>query len=325
MKIIIVVLSILLISINGCKKTTEVPKGIDGRLMSLSTDSSTEYYSEKDAYWKDSSISKAAVFSTSEGNDYETVFHNHTYLRSDIWHYDIGTLGVFVVSQNIKWSIGNHEGNMPYLDATGYLITKKSRSGALWLIQMEADEGKITQDFYHTILFGCCGAISNHTLFNLFTGTKVIEYTEELLSASIPNTRPELERFIGFKSNGSSAPESFERYDNDSLYLGTISYASRDSLLSKIVLRKKANQKNVFGIGPSNFSIIPLNQKDKLFDRNKLVLWSANYHSDPKLFTNFCIKVTYEEITDSVIIPIVGDRIALNTLETNVFTIKILK
>jgi len=87
-------------------------------------------------------------------------------------------------------------------------------------------------------------------------------------------------------------------------------------------LRSKISNTDIFGFGPSRIKIISSNKNDKVQYGKYLTLWSANNQNDSRLFTNFFIKIEFDEAKDSILIPIIADKICAENLETKTLTVK---
>ncbi len=323
MKIVLFFL-IAMVGIYGCKKSDQSQMKTSAAAPSSVKIDSTVSLPSGQVIWEDLSVSKVSVVELQGGNDFETVLENHTFLQGYAWSYGYSYPSTFIVSQNVRWSVGPHEGNEPFLQATCYLLEKGHAGKVLWHLQLEADKGELNDPFYQTTLYGCCGAERDYTLFSLASGRKIMEYTEGSVKVSIPNTK--LERFIGYKCSNTIPTEAYEEYKNDSLYMGTLSYASKDSLLSRIVFRGKPNTSIPYDmINPDSITFVVENSSDHLHGADELDLWSANLINDPMRFNDFAVQIKFSDPSDSIIVPIMRDRFAPSTLDYPWFTIRLLK
>lgn len=195
-----------------------------------------------------------------------------------------------VVSQKIEWLVNQgKEGNDPTLQAKCYLIENGNRSKLLWEINQEADEGCIWQDFYKTVWYGCCSARPNTTLYNIISGTKILEYTrDELLTIEIPNS-PLGVRYIGYKCMETALHEDYELNGN---YFGTLTYSSEDSCLEKYVIRmrSKSDYDKYSPFGEAHISFMPDTTKNRIGPDSRLVLWAANRAQSPAAISGITIK-----------------------------------
>jgi hypothetical protein len=180
------------------------------------------------------------------------------------------------ISQQVKWiERPGKEGNDPSLQASCYLIENGRKVRPLWQINQEADEGSIWFHIYKTVWYGCCSARPNTTLYNIMTGTKLLEYSrDELLTIEIPNSPLEV-RYIGYKCVETTLHEDYELKGN---YFGTITYSSVDSCLEKFVIRMRSQADyEKYGVfGEAHISFIPDATKNKIGPESRLVLWAAN-------------------------------------------------
>lgn len=324
MKLIFFALGLIFI-ILGCNRSIDSHKQSSTAVIPKRTDDSEETVSKGNMIWKDSSFSKVSVFRSSDGNDFETVLENHSYLRGDFWHHNESSDTHFVISQDIRWSVGPHEGNDPFLRAKCYLLHDDGPATGAWSREIEADEGKLFQEsfttMYETVWYGCCSSSPKHTLFKLETGEKMMEYTDDLLHVELPLAK--LERIIGYKCSETLNTES---YEDDSLYIGTISYACQDSLISKIAFFSKPGFRERFAFG--NLSIMSFSIHDttnKIDNTNHLTLWGSDFPDDVMGFHGFGIKVKFSEDVDSTVLPIYRDKLIFNKPDENYFTMKIIR
>jgi len=191
MKRIIVSIIVLFLLTSSFEKSNGQQKAGKEKSKNALHDTLPEELLDGKVIWRDSAFSKVSVIKLNESNSYETIFHNQSFLCGSAGYSEIEHPSIVLVSQNIRWLIGKHEGNIPFLSAKGYLLSNDSPSGVLWSINMEADEGRIDNGFYQTISYGCCSASACTVLFNLLTGNKLLEHTEDRLYAEIPNTKLE--------------------------------------------------------------------------------------------------------------------------------------
>jgi hypothetical protein len=306
-------IQILAITIIGCSKSDDHQvKNFNRRVVSSQTDSAPSRI-QGQITWQDSSYSKVSTVLLPDGDQFETLTENQTFLHGYTWKYGYSDPSAFVISQNIRWSIGPHEGNGPYLKAKCYFVQNDRSAVELWSMGLEADEGKLNEPFYQTIWYGCCGADNNNTLFNLVTGNKIMEYTENLLKVNIPNSgHPQLERYIGFKCNNTVPTEPYQEYKSDSLY-------------AKIVLRGKPNFGHSFDMVIPKLTFSVQDSTDQIRGQDELELWSANSQNNIERFDHFGLRLTFYDLPDTVIIPISKDKIVLSNVEYPTLTIQVLK
>jgi hypothetical protein len=254
--------------------------------------------------WDSSSKSSIEFLGDGRGGR-KIVIENRQYLLD---------LGV-VVSQMTKWNVGPWEGNWPELDARAYSIAPDGKQKELWKIREEADEGRINAGLYHTIWYGCCSAGPNHRLYNLKTGSLIMEYNKELLEVELGNP-PETVRYIGYKPAETIQTNSWEK---DERHIGTLSYASPNGILRRIAFRGTSEDyMDKFGLGFAtiSFEIGGKNQvssgpyiSDNI-EWARLRLEGAISSSDTKQITDFRVRLKFFDC--SIEIPIVEDDFAID-------------
>ena len=222
-----------------------------------------------------------------------TTIENQEYLYAKCFRYKSGNSDRFVIFQKSIWRKGDWEGNDPFIDATGFIIDQSGNESKLWTIAEKADDGFLTCNFYRTIWYGCCSAGPNNRLYNLKTGLLVNEYNRDLLTIEIPNTT--IKRYIGYKP-----VETIHHYpwEKNKHHIGTLTYSSSSKILHRIVIRgKSSNYKDKFGLGFGRLSLIPGKSEQKLYNNNSIDLWFANFKENPKLVTDFKIKLEFCDIS----------------------------
>jgi hypothetical protein len=252
------------------------------------------------------SSSKSIIQFLGDGREVrKIVIENHQYLL------DRGV----VVSQMTKWNRGNWMGNSPELDARAYSIEPDGKQKELWNIREEADEGRIDAGLYHTIWLGCCSAGPNNRLYNLTSGSLIMEYSSELLKVEVGNS-PEMVRYIGYKPAETIRTNSWEK---DERHIGTLSYASPDGFLHRIAFRGTSEDymdRFALGFATISFEIGGKNQVSSgpymadNIEWARLRLEGGISTTDTKQFTDFCIRLKFYKY--SIEIPIVEDDFVID-------------
>lgn len=222
--------------------------------------------------------------------------------------------------------IGFWEGNSPSIEANCYDINKDGTLQKRWSLIEKADRGLVSYSygrFYHTIYYGCCGQLTNHRFFNLHTGNLVQEYTSNLLTVDVPNSS--LHRLIGYKSGNTIRYHTWEENKN---HIDTLTYSSPEGILHQIAFRglEGKNHKNQFDWeGVVNIEFYSISNKDKLNpgSDNYLEIWSSNFSEDPKVITNFQIKLNFRDVT--AFIPIKDDNFYLKETKHPTYEIIVIK
>lgn len=195
-----------------------------------------------------------------------------------------------VVTQQIERIHDDHrEGETQSLKADCYIVTADKNVRKAWSVKEEAAQGMLN-DFYEVIQKGCCSLQDNHKLYSVKKGRLVLETTADLLKIEVPGTG--LNRFIGYK-----ASETFNQadYERDKLYAGTISYASEDSTIQRIVIRaaSKEDRDKYFGMGYGKISFTEVKKGDEITSGNSLLLWNAGSRPDAKGIDGFSVRVEF--------------------------------
>lgn len=160
-------------------------------------------------------------------------------------YYGPLNLRVIVAQQTKRILDERHEGEHQQLSAECYMIGADNKVHKIWTLREEAGQGYL-HDFYETVQKGCCSLQDNHRLFSIGAGKLVMEHTSELLHTGIKNSGNE--RFIGYKS---AETYNTSEYEKEKLYVGTVTYASADSAISRIIIKAKSKQErdDYFGVG----------------------------------------------------------------------------
>jgi len=252
--------------------------------------------------WSDSGRSRADFYLS---NNYGlAVVNEQKYLHGAIYEYKGEKVWV-IISQQTQLNYDDMaEGLNPTLKSTCYLFDIEKHFKKAWSISENADEGRIGK-FYEVIQAGCCSSQDNSKYYSLRTGNLVLECTSDLLEVEPVNSCMNMHRFIGYKS-----AETFSTfpYEHDSLYVGTITYASKDSMISKIILKAVSDSayEKYFGLGDISFTSI--SKPNRINGRNHLDLWKASNSLDPKDLTDFSVKVVFYD-NDSIVVPIKNDSL----------------
>ncbi|HRI45777.1 MAG: hypothetical protein KF721_03175 [Ignavibacteriaceae bacterium] len=290
-------------------------------LFSTSTQNLIAQVELSNQIWFDQNYSKAIIAEVDESELYEATFYNHSYLHSFIWSYGFKTPAFVVVSQNSKWRIGNFEGVDPELKSKAFLIQKGEKVKSLWELTTNSDKGEIFDEFYKTTWVGCCGTISNSTLYNLLNGTKILEFTEPVLSFKVFNTSPSVERLIGFKN---SFTELKEVYEEEPFYIGTITYSSRSSVISKLAVYNNNNADDP--MFPSSIEFVSMKYADKISEEGKIIsLFSDNGNSDKNIFSDFEVQITFDQIDEPLIVKVNQDNLSFDSKLNKGYKVKRIK
>lgn len=227
------------------------------------------------------------------------VLENHNFLF--YWHaYRVGQFGT-VISQITTWKVGNWEGNQPLLKATAYKIIPDGVQKDAWSISEEADEGKLDQGFYHTIWYGCCSAVPNHRLYNIETGSLVMEYNGKLLEVMLPVVEY---RYIGYKP---AETIQLNPWEKDKKHIGTLTYSSDEGILQRIALRGiKEDFEDKFGLGFAEIALVAYGE-----EHQRLVLNAPPSSREKKLFTNFKVRLRFSS-GNTIEIPIIEDELFID-------------
>jgi hypothetical protein len=232
----------------------------------------------------------------------------------------------FVISQKVTCNIGFWEGNSPSIEANCYNISKDGTLQKRWSLNEKADRGLLSNGYgtvYHTIYYGCCGELANHRFYNLHTGNLVQEYTSNLLTVDVQNSS--LHRLIGYKSGNTIKHHTWEE---NKKHIGTLTYSSPEGILHQIAFRGLEGNKfkNQFDWGDFvNIEFYSISDKDKLNpgSDNDLEIRSSNFLEDPKVITNFQIKLNFREVT--LFIPIKDDNFYLKETRFPTYEIIVIK
>ena len=99
----------------------------------------------------------------------------------------------------------------------------------IWEIKNTAQFGEVyITGLYHIVRKGHCDLKDLNYLYNIYTGKKVMEYTDNILYLS--------NRFCGFRSFETYHSYSFE---NGRFYLGMITFSTNDSITSQLAIFEK--------------------------------------------------------------------------------------
>jgi len=280
-----------------------------------------EYSNKHDVpIWSDTGKSSANFYLT---NGYGlAVINEQKYLHTSVWECK-GQRNWVIVSQKIQLNYDDMaEGLNPTLKATCFLFDSEKHVKKSWSISVSADEGKLGK-FYEAIQFGCCTSQDNSKFYSIKKGNLVLECTSELLEVEPPNSCMSMHRFIGYKS-----AETFStfQYEQDSLYVGTITYASKDSMISKIIIKAisdSAYEKH-FGLGYGDISFTSVKLPNKINGKNHLDLWKADKSQNSIDLTDFSVKVVFFD-NDSIIVPIRNDSLQITNTEGTFFKFQRIK
>ena len=268
--------------------------------------------------WSDEG--KANINFRKKGTQFIAKITTQEYFVTSLYPYNKQRDQYLIVSE-IKTRHSNNcfEGEDPYLKATGYLIDDSNKTKRLWTVSDPADASGAFY-FYETVQYGCCGASSVNKCYDLLTGELILEHTNNLLRIGIPNSQLN-ERFVGMKSANTYPRYNYEK---DSLYIGTLTYASPKKVLEKYALFA-ANGKELkerFDFPDGYAKLLTTNSKDQLSpDSSEITLWSADFSKDKKDFKGIIIQIDYITNTKGLItIPIENDAMVVNNL--NKYNIK---
>ncbi|MEA5098660.1 MAG: hypothetical protein VB032_09015 [Burkholderiaceae bacterium] len=211
---------------------------------------------------------------------------------------------IVVVAQRSVWKIGPWEGNSPSLEAVAWRVGLDGNNKKLWSKQEAADEGKLSCDYYETITYGCCDAITNHRLFNPDTGKLLMEYADRLITVEVPNSP--LKRFIGYKPSTAAGPaNSWERHKR---HVGTLTYASPDGILQRVAVRALGKANDAFEMGAAKLKIKRGLPKQEM-NINTLMLWDIDGSRVASQIGGFAIVLEFDGQT--LAIPVREDGLDL--------------
>jgi hypothetical protein len=228
---------------------------------------------------------------------------NHRYLLNSPHRCYPNTGESIVVSQRTTWRYAPIEGNNPNLEAIAYRVTPDGKSTTLWTIKDNSDEGKLHCDYYETVWYGCCSAMPNHRLYNPKNGKLLMEYSDRLLTVEIPNSP--LKRFIGYKPSETIQLNPWEKHKH---HIGTLTYASPNGILHRIVIRGIGKVDSKFEMGAARLLVKRGHPKQEMGD-NTLRLWQADGAKDPQQIGGFTIVLKYQGTT--IELPVEGDDFAI--------------
>lgn len=225
-----------------------------------------------------------------------------------------------VIAQEIKSEIDdNAEGIKSQLNAVGYVIKKNKSVEKAWTVNDEAYEGRLVQGnaIYQTIQKGCCSIADKYKWYNINTGALILEHTSCILAADVNNI--ESERFIGYK-----AAETFNTFDyeKEKFYVGTVTYASKDSTISKIII-KAASESDMFkyyGLGFARISFCNQDSSYQLYGAENLSLRNTKITDGKPIIGGYSIKLNF--IDKDVILPIKNDDIDISSVTDNTITLR---
>ncbi len=187
----------------------------------------------KDAGWTDSSYSKLGI--VKHGDNYDKILRNHSYLHafrpSPVTKDSLETVLSQVITQVVS---GAGELQIPSIKTTAYSFSKGRMGDVLWEMEAPGINGEIFNGFYRVERKECCGLGKLYALYNLTSGQKIISYSNSYLKLEAVDGSAK--RLLGLKSGASSY---LEIYEEDPLYIGTLSYSSMEGELEIAVLMAK--------------------------------------------------------------------------------------
>jgi hypothetical protein len=210
------------------------------------------------------------------------------------------------------------EGVMGKINAAAYSINNRHQSEKIWSLESDANEGAFAlgNAFYQTVQYGCCGALNVHRLFSLNSGKLVLEHTGSVLKSYIPNY--DVERYIGYKGG-----ETYPEYDfeKDKRYIGTLYYASKDSLKTKIIIRCiKKDFSDIYELGWSKLSFVRGDSAQEFYGDEELAVWQKEKSESAPVMGGFSVKLTFDNA--EIILPVVNDDIDISGYKSKIFDIK---
>jgi hypothetical protein len=291
-------------------------------------------YAQKTTEYSDSGYSKIAItIDTVDG--FQTFA---TTVTTQSYRVEYSENGSYLIDErSIQSSSNISEGEIGRIILAAKVSDKGNFDKLLWRDSIPANSIQYFYDYFQTISEGCCEAQDAKTLYRYSDGKPMMLMTTNVYQVTVPNTKTK--RLIGFLSNNyASGYEGtvYEKYDNDSLLAGMLSYIDPATLDRQIILIH-FKDKNLFdSIGMDMLDSIafsPAEQIDKenlhkigfYFDQ-ELTLWSQDKNPDPKAVSGFSIDLFLagdDKLT--IRLPVVRDKIDISKVKSKWFTFSTVK
>ncbi len=289
---------------------------------------------ERGISYSDSGYSRITIHRDSV-DGYETFETSVTTQSYHIAYYDDKTY--LLSEQSTQRSSNISEGDIGEIILGCKTSDKGNFDKILWRDTISANEIQYYPDYLRMVSYGCCGAEDAKMLFRYSDGKPLILMTTNVSQVSIPNTKTK--RLIGFLSNNyASGYEGtvYEKYYNDSLLAGILSYVNPTTLDRQLVLIKFKDKNLSDSIGMDMLDSIAFDPIEKIDRDNlhkfgfyldqELTLWSQDKNPDPKAVGGFSIDLYLagdEKLT--IRIPIVRDRIDISKVKSPWLSLEVVK
>ncbi|MDH4226315.1 MAG: hypothetical protein OEV59_00975 [Deltaproteobacteria bacterium] len=213
-----------------------------------------------------------------------------------------GSIITMLIKQTVK-SIyrTDRESSNSKLKATAWVTDKKEYDTKLWTIKDLADNGGRWDDYYRTVIHGCCASEKTYRMFDYKTGKYIFSSSAE--PASVVITNPPIKRTISYISVNSGDYYMHEKRKTHRDEVGILTMSSTDSNIDRIM------------IYADNVDDMQWSPKLSLIDEkhpagsDKLEFAGSAGSGSAATVSGFSVKLVFFDNSGTAIIPIINDRL----------------